>query len=177
MLWWCRKWEPWQGLAHTKFRRWRIFHSGTNCSFHTSSEILKWKHDSVWISVDKCCSLWHLMKCFSLGKWYVSLQYSSPELHLQSRRASSAALGLCEGISPHRCVCWGKPRRGSRSSPSPGWERERERTQRSTSPKHTLRIKGHLRNLLLSALHPFFFFFLIWVHTDQQSKMVSDLMN
>lgn len=73
--------------------------------------------------------------------------WHSPAPHLQSRRVFSAAPGLCEGISPRRCVCWGTLRRGSRSSLSPGWSK----THRSLKPAQ--RIEAHPRRCI------FFFFF------------------
>lgn len=138
----------------TKFRLWPIFHLETNCCFQTSLDsgipLRAWQHEKILNRLPvhvkarvKTCDDSHcgvFIRTFSCkATWTIS-----PELHLRSHRVVSAGLGLCGGISPHRCACWGKPHRGSRSSPSPGGKG----THRSTSPKHALRIKGRLQKLL-----------------------------
>ena len=88
-----------------------------------------WQHMETQVKLFYCYNKAHELKCCS---------FLSPELRLQSRRVSSAVLGLGEGISPHQCVCWGKPRRGFLSSPSPAWEREETAIDfRSSSNTHS----------------------------------------
>lgn len=113
-----------------KFRLWPIFHLETNCCFQTSLDsgnpLRAWQHEKILNCLpadvkarETTCDDSHggvSIRTFSCeATWTIS-----PERHLRSHRVVSAELELCGGISPHRCACWGKLHRGSRSSPSPG---------------------------------------------------------
>lgn len=92
-----------------------------------------------------------------------------PELHLQSRRVSSAGLGLCGGISQRPCVCWGKPRHGFLSSPSPG----REKTPSLDHPRrHGKDLRSPAKPLVATSNS-----YSADMCRNTQHKMVSELMN
>lgn len=129
MLWWYGKWEGKYVAVPTNLC--------ANCSFQINIQYIQkfltaWQHTNTFTlpscSCQKCEDIKNGVLIFFISVTIVAASLhliDSPEPHLQSRRVFSAVLGLGEGISPHQCVCWGKPRRGSRSSLSPEWDRAR----------------------------------------------------